>query len=141
MKIYGFEEDIIAWILSYLAERFQTVWINHVYSDFLENSIGVPQGSYLSPLFFLIFFNDLPTFIRENIDCYSDDSTLSTTASQVAEIGEVLSSDCDKLSEWMQGNKFKLNADKTHFMVMGTAERLQKVDNLNVVMESCSTGK
>jgi hypothetical protein len=135
LKIYGFEEDMTNWILSYLTDRFQSVWIDHVYSDFLENSIGVPQGSNLGPLFFLIFFNDLPTFIKEDIDCYADDSTLGATAGQVAEIGAKLSSDCDQLSEWMHGNKFKLNADKTHFMIMGTAARLQIIEQLNVVMD------
>ena len=42
LKIYGFEEDITTWILSYLTDRYQSVWIDHVFSDFLENSIGVP---------------------------------------------------------------------------------------------------
>ena len=60
---------------------------------------------------------------------------LSATAAGVEEIGTKLSSDCYQLSQWMQGNKFKLNTDKTHFMVMGTAERLQLTDDLNVEMD------
>ena len=136
MKIYGFEEDITTWIFSYLTDRYQTVWIDHVYSDFLENSIGVPQGSNLGPLFFLIFFNDLPTFISEDIDCYADDSTLGATGKQVAEISTKLTKDCRQLSEWMKGNRFKLNADKTHFLVMGTSARLRNmVEELVVVMD------
>ena len=135
LKVYGFEEDLTTWIYSYLTERYQSVWIDHVFSDFLENSIGVPQGSNLGPLFFLIYFNDLPTYIKEDIDCYADDSTLGATDKVVANIGTKLSSDCNQLSKWMDQNKFKLNADKTHFMVMGTAARLRGADQLDEVID------
>ena len=89
LKVLWLQEDITTWILSYLTERYQTVWIDHVFSDFLENSIGVPQGSNLGPLFFLIFFNDLPTYIKEEIDCYADDSTLGATSWQVEDISVI----------------------------------------------------
>ena len=133
LKIYGLEEDITTWILSYLTDRYQSVWIDHVYSDFLHNSIGVPQGSNLGPLFFLIFFNDLPTFISEEIDCYADDSTIGATAGEATEIGSKLTKDCEQLCTWMKANRFKLNADKTHFMVAGTSARLQNMDDKLVV--------
>ena len=136
LKIYGIDDDFATWILSYLTDRYQSVWIDHVFSDFLENSIGVPQGSNLGPLFFLIFFNDLPSFINEDIDCYADDSTLGATAGQAAEISTMLTRDCGQLSDWMGANSFKLNADKTHFMVMGTSNRLQNmVEELVVEMD------
>ena len=136
LQVYGLEEDITTWITSYLTDRYQSVWIDHVYSEFLENSIGVPQGSNLGPLFFLIFFNDLPTYIKENIDCYADDSTLGASAGHVADIGTALSRDCGQLSWWMQSNSFKLNADKTHFMTVGTSARLQNMEeDLVVVMD------
>lgn len=136
LQIYGFQEDIATWITSYLTDRYQSVWIDHVFSSFLENSIGVPQGSNLGPLFFLIFFNDLPTFIREDIDCYADDSTLGATAGAIGEIGTKLSRDCEHLSDWMHGNSFKLNADKTHFLTMGTSQRIQSLETkLEVVMD------
>ena len=76
LRIYGFDDSTRQWILSYLTNRYQSVWIDHVLSEFKENSIGVPQGSNLGPLFFLIFFNDHPTYINESIDCFADDSTL-----------------------------------------------------------------
>ena len=135
LKIYGIDEDFASWILSYLSGRFQSVWIDHVYSSFLESSIGVPQGSNLGPLFFLIFFNDLPAFINESIDCYADDSTLAATGASAEEISTKLSRDCGELNNWMISNKFKLNADKTHFLVMGTANKLRTMVEEKVVVE------
>ena len=136
LKIYGFEDDIITWISSYLTDRFQSVWIDHVFSSFICNSLGVPQGSNLGPLLFLIFFNDLPSFINEEIDCYADDSTLGCTAKDVVQIGDKLTKDCSNLSDWMVGNSFKLNAGKTHFLTMGTKRKLQNLDQpLQVLMD------
>ena len=136
LKIYGLEDDIINWISSYLTDRFQAVWIDHVFSSFLKNTIGVPQGSNLGPLFFLIFFNDLPTFINEEVDCYADDSTMGATAKTIVEIGNKLSDDCSNLSDWMAQNSFKLNAGKTHLMTIGTGQRLLSLDTkLEVVMD------
>ena len=107
--------------------------IDHVFSDFIENSMGVPQGSNLGPLFFLIFFNHLPTFIY---DCYADNSTLGATAKDVADIGTRLSSDCDQLSSWMKSNAFKLDVDNTHCLVMGTNRRLNNMkEKMEVKMD------
>ena len=136
LQVYGLEEDITTWITSYLTDRYQSVWIDHTYSELLENSIGVPQGSNLGPLFFLIFFNDLPTKIEEQIDCFADDSTMGASAADLVDISDRLSRECDNLSKWMQANRFKLNADKTHLMTVGTSTRLRQLqDNLVVKMD------
>ena len=111
MRIYGFKEDIINWIISYLSDRYQSVWIDHVFSDLLPNNLGVPQGSNLGPLLFLIFFNDLPCFIKESIECFADDSTIGAAGKDVAEVGRILSEECRNLSDWMASNSVKLNAN------------------------------
>ena len=77
LKIYGVEEEILVWLESYLTGRHQAVWIDHVMSDFLPCEVGVPQGSNLGPLLFLIFFNDLPQFLSCDVDAYADDTTMS----------------------------------------------------------------
>ena len=52
LKVYGFDDSTTNWILSYLTDRYQSVWIDHTFSEFLPNTVGVPQGSNLGPLFF-----------------------------------------------------------------------------------------
>ena len=136
LRIYGFKEDILSWLTSYLTNRSQAVWIDHVFSELKPNSLGVPQGSNLGPLLFLIFFNDLPDTIQESVDCYADDSTLGATGRNITEIGRKLTDDCNNLSDWMASNTFKLNAGKTHFLTMGTSRRLQGLtEQLQVVMD------
>ena len=137
LKIYGVEEDYLDFIASYLKERFQAVWIDHTLSEFIHCPIGVPQGSNLGPLFFLIYFNDLPDSLPLcDVDNYADDTTLTANGKTLEEIGEKLSRSCDIVSDWMRSNKLKLNPDKTHILTMGTQERLSnQVAKLQVVMD------
>ena len=135
LKIYGLDGCFLTWIDSYLRDRHQAVWIDHVFSDFVSNSIGVPQGSNLGPLFFLIYYSDLLYLLDCDVEVYADDSTMSTTGTSVGEIGGKLTTNCEKVVSWMSSNQLKLNADKTHVLEVGTQQRLNITEDIVVKMD------
>ena len=136
LKLYGVGDDVLQWVESYLTDRQQGVWIDHVLSEFLPCEVGVPQGSILGPLLFLIFYNDLPYSIKCAVDAYADDSTLSATSEDTQGISDILTESCSVVSKWMKANRLKLNAGKTHLVTVGTAERLRMLRNpVKVEME------
>ena len=124
LTIYGLHDEFLQWIKSYLTDRYQAVWIDHILSDFLHCKVGVPQGSILGPLLFLIFFNDLPDHIENSVDCYADDTTLTASAKTLDEIEAKLNQDCSSVNHWIRANHLKLNVEKTHVLTMGTSRRL-----------------
>ena len=136
LRIYGLEEDFLCWVQSYLTNRHQAVWIDHALSEFLHCEVGVPQGSNLGPLFFLIFFNDLLFSLECDADSYADDTTLTAAGHTLDSIGEQLTESCATVTEWMKANKLKLNPDKTHILVMGTEQKLRNLtSSVQVVMD------
>ena len=139
LEIYGLETDFLNWIRSYLSDRHQCVWIDHTMSSFLHCEVGVPQGSNLGPLFFLLFVNDLPFILDCDMEQYADDSTLTATGADIADIDEKLSNSCLTVSRWMASNQLKLNPDKTHILTLGTEARLRMPGNeVSVVMDGIS---
>ena len=135
LRIYGLEEDYICWIESYLSQRYQAVWIDRDLSEFLPSEVGVPQGSNLGPLFFLIYFNDLPAALQDPVDSYADDTTITATGKTVHDIGRKLSIDCENVCTWMKSNKLKLNPGKTHLITLGTSQRLRTSTQIEVYMD------
>ena len=136
LKIYGLQPDFCEWVRCYLTDRHQAVWLRHCFSSFLPCSVGVPQGSNLGPLFFLIFYNDLPFSLNCEFEAYADDSTMSLSGKNTEIISELLTSNCAKVNTWMGENKFKLNATKTHFLTVGTSVRVDSLANpVEVVMD------
>ena len=118
LRLYGAGDEVLGWLESYLTGRHQAVWIDHSMSDFLPCEVGVPQGSNLGPLLFLIFYNDLLEFLDCDAEAYADDTSMSV-AGTVEEIGRKLTRNCAAVTKWILDNKLKLNTDKTDLMTVG----------------------
>ena len=114
------ENRELSWFKSYLNSRKQFCRVNGVASDIGDIEVGVPQGSCLGPLLFLIYINDLSEAIHDStVSMYADDTSLCYQAYDMTRLNEVINNDLGQLDTWLQGNKLSLNVAKTHSMLIG----------------------
>ena len=127
-ELYGINGKNWKWIKSYLTNRKQRTFFNNVASNYSTITCGVPQGSVLGPLLFLIYINDLVDII-ENCDTflYADDTVLVTSASNIHDAHRSLQHDLDNITNWCKGNRLSLNIKKTKSMIFGTRHRVKRV--------------
>ena len=122
----------IKWFSSYLSGRFQVCDIDGVCSKPLEIGCGVPQGSILGPLLFLIFVNDMPAAVRCKLLLYADDSALLVPGKDTREMETALSKELESACEWLTDNKLSIHLGKTESILFGTKKRRARVDHLKI---------
>ena len=136
LELFGLDDNALNWVRSYLSQRSQSVCVDGCLSPPLPVVCGVPQGSILGPLFYVLFTSDIPDLVHSHpVDyqvpqpycsecgstvCYVDDCTYSLGGSDPAALSESLSIQYHRISEYMAANKLVINAEKTHLIVMGT---------------------
>ena len=97
---------------------------------------GVPQGSLIGPLLFLIYINDLPNCLREATPrMYADDTSITIASNSVAQIEEVLNHELGNLSEWLIANRLSLNVAKTEVMLVGSRQKLATTSDQTFVTQ------
>ena len=100
LRGYGVDGELLRWIESYLINRRQRVFIKDSISSEREISAGVPQGSVLGPLLFLIYINDIADDLESFSRLFADDTSLSYSSSNTQLIEDKLNSDLVKLQQW-----------------------------------------
>ena len=86
---------------------------------------GVPQGSILGPLLFLMYINDLPNCLREaSPRMFADDTNITLTAKTLTELKLALTPELSNLNCWLRANRLSLNVAKTELMIIGSRQRL-----------------
>ena len=121
LEMYGIKDQALSWFKTYLTNRKQQVTINNSKSDFKHISCGVPQGSILGPLLFLLFINDLPLYTNNVFtDLYADDTTLYDVQDSMEQIEKNLQAALNNLHIWCRANGMILNSSKTKVMLVTT---------------------
>ena len=116
-----------------LSNRRIRTSVNNVLSDEKLITKGVPQGSLLGPLLFIIFVNDINSaFSACKVHLYADDTVIYYSHKNVKEVENVLNKELNSLEAWMNNNNLKINYDKTVCMLLGTHNMLKKQALLNI---------
>ena len=125
LEVYGIVNHKLKWCQSYLLNRKQVVRLSGKMSSEVVMKYGVPQGSILGPLFFLLFINDLPLHATSQIDLYADDTTIrdSSDFSNISDLGLSLNSSVSEVQHWANANKLPINESKTNVLLI-TEKRL-----------------
>ena len=122
LKFYRISEKLYNLVKSHLDGRYQKVTLSHnngIESTWEKIKQGVPQGSILRPIFFLIYINDLPNFasIGTKIFLYANDTSIIVTSPNLeTQIDKI----CGEINDWFKINHLELNYNKTHYLQFNT---------------------
>ena len=142
LEIYKCSHKFIKLMKSYLSNRSQAVSSGGKLSDNGFVTCGVPQGSILGPLLFLIFINDLPLCLSEHafsIDLYADDTTIYDIQKDLHILVKNLQRTLDHLKDWFRQNGMILNTQKTKVMLLATRQKRLHIDESIFVLNYDNT--
>ena len=124
LEHYGIRGSLLKWFESYLTNRTQYVFLNGVSSDTMSMSCGVPQGSVLGPLLFLLYINDLPNISDKlKFFLFADDTNIYYESDNLKSLEKIVNQELKSLSLWLNVNRLALNVSKTNFVIFRSAQK------------------
>ena len=131
LEKYGIQGTELQWLNDYLSNRRQYVTCSNYKSSFGTITCGVPQGSILGPLLFLMYINDLS---KVSEYCFSllfaDDTNMYHTGKDMKKVCDQVNEDLKNVQEWLNCNKLSLNIRKTHYMIFTPRNKI--IDDIDV---------
>ena len=125
LEYYGIRGVSNDWFKSYLSDRNQFISINGYNSDLMPIDCGVPQGSVLGPLLFLIYINDLHKAIQYcKVHHFADDTNLFHTSKSVKNLNKLVNRDMKHVNNWLSANKISLNIEKTELVIFKSPRKV-----------------
>jgi len=133
LDYYGIRGTPLNWLADYLKNRKQYVSYNNYNSSMANITIGVPQGSILGPLLFLLYVNDI-VLVSDKLSyiLYADDTNIFMSGKSLTYISNVLNNELKMLNEWFLCNKLSLIVAKTHYMIMSSQGKRYNPDDCHI---------
>ena len=122
---FGISDIELRWFESYLNNREQVCIVNNSMSSSKRIVSGVPQGSILGPLLFLLYINDLPECLQKTTPyLYADDTQICCSSNSLIELTENLNHDLSRIGDWLSRNKLQHHPTKTKIMFIGSKHHI-----------------
>ena len=133
LEHYGFRGRVLSLIRSYLSDRVQYVSLGKANSTQRTNCIGVPQGSVLGPLFFILFINDIIHSSNSLLfNLFADDTSIFCRGKNIEELYALCNSELQNVNSWIVANKLSLNNEKTVYILFSGKKSILNLPSLKI---------